>query len=381
MPAPTPDPVQTPPSPGTNWAQAQEYIRTVNFILEKNPTCSYDLPLNPDRPNAQPDTTPSDSDIHISSPIIKAMQAEIEWLIAHVAGQDQHIIDLQTELDFLKQGAIRSYSEPAPPPPPRRPMSQANHTPVVAAPPPPTSTDIPPPADFADAPIPNVPVSNRFECLTAEDADIYDIPGSPPAQPDHPPAVSSRPIPRPRPRRPRATTSQKKRRPKVSNVASSMIRDQEIHQKARGLDAKCQAFSGRCAHEIQPHVQNATAEDDDAIVLGGGTNNIPRDNVADIIIDIARLIDHTREIRPSQHIIIPQMLNRYDTNDYEYHNEKIRRVNIFLKHRCTKDSRMHYLPLDIIDRDDLYDGLHMDYTGKDKFAAAVADLVLSWDLE
>ena len=35
----------------------------------------------------------------------------------------------------------------------------------------------------------------------------------------------------------------------------------------------------------------------------------------------------------------------------------------------------------LIDRDDLYDGLHMDYIGKDKFAAAVADLVLSWDLE
>ena len=160
-----------------------------------------------------------------------------------------------------------------------------------------------------------------------------------------------------------------------------MIREQEYHQTARGLNSTCHAFSGRRAHEIQPNVNTATAEDDDVIVLGGGTNNIPRDDVADVIIDIARLIDHTREIRPTQHIIIPQMLQRFDSDNFRCHNEKIRRVNIFLKHRCTKDPRMHFLPLDLIERGDLYDDLHLDYIGKDKFAAAVADLVLSLDLE
>ena len=164
---PTSDPVQTLPSPDSNWAQAQEFINAVNDILEKNPTYSTDLPINPNLPNVQPDTTPSDSGFHISSPIIAAMQAQIEWLITHVAGQDQRIIDLQTELDNFKQGAIRSHPDPAPPAPPRRPAPQANHTP--AAPPPPTNTVIPPPGDFADASIPNVPVSNRFDCLTAED--------------------------------------------------------------------------------------------------------------------------------------------------------------------------------------------------------------------
>ena len=156
-----------------------------------------------------------------------------------------------------------------------------------------------------------------------------------------------------------------------------MIRDQEYHQTARGLAATCHAFSGRRAKEIQPHVTTATSPDDDVIVLGGGTNNIPGDDVIDAIIHIGRLIDHTREIRPKQHIIIPQMLLRYDSVNWVYHNENIRRVNIFLKHRCKRDPMMHFLPLDLIERDDLYDGLHLDYIGKDKFAASVADLVLS----
>ena len=376
-------PHQTPPRQSANWEEAENFIQEVNNILEKNlrrsPHQSSDV-LNPDLPNTQPDLTPPGSPIHITSPILKAMQSEIEWLITHVAGLDQHIIDLKTELDGIKQ--VYGTLPPTQPPV----LSVSSSSQPVAPAPPVLSTedifDIPPPPQFSDVDnnpdtftVPNVPVSNRFDCLTAEDADIYDVPSNAPsAQAESTPAPT-------RPAHPGITSQQKKRRPKVSNTGSSMIRDQEIHQTARGLDARCHAFSGRCAEEIQTHVSTTTALDDDVIVLGGGTNNIPRNYVADAIIHIGRLIDHTRDIRPTSHIIIPQMLLRYDSDDWVYLNEKIRRVNVFLEHRCKRDARMHFLPLDLIERGDLYDGLHLDYVGKDKFAAAVADLVLSLDLE
>ena len=395
---------QTPPHYPSNWPEAKECMDRINSILAPltdSQQRSIDAPRQLSTDSAQNDSSPLTPSsvtqernlndlLHQRQNIPQAMillQRELEWIISHMIDQDKKLLDLKMENENIRED-MRVLASKQPPSVNRPPTTTSHVTPhpVIA-------TDIPPPPQFADdcdiitpppppsddhVTVSNVPVSNRFECLTAEDADIYDVPGSTTtaqAEPYNSSAASTRPVPRPRPRRSR--TAQNKKRPKVSNVGSSMIREQEVHQQARGLDSKCQAFSGRCAHEIQPHVMTATAEDDDAIVLGGGTNNIPRDYVADAIIDIARLIDHTRKIRPNQQIIIPQMLNRYDSDDYEQHNEKIRRINIFLKHRCTKDSRMHFLPLDIINREDLYDGLHLDYIGKDKFAAAVSDLVLS----
>ena len=156
-----------------------------------------------------------------------------------------------------------------------------------------------------------------------------------------------------------------------------MVANQEVHQRARGLDANVHAYSGYRAEKIQPRVAQDVSADDEYIVCAGGTNNVPWDDVATLINNLANLIDHTRAVCPTQHIIVPQLLNRYDTADCRLHNEKIYRANIFLKHKCTKDARMHFLPLDNIEPDELYDKLHMGYVGKDKYAEAVAEKVFS----
>ena len=390
---------QTPPPHSTNWAEAQNCINLINSILN-NPHASnhHDREMTSSQSvHSQGSMSPPVSDsitqernqhptlLHQNIPAAMIiLQREVDWMIGHMAGQDQRIIDLKMELDNLKQDIVSPSAQlnhPSPSAPPsvdNEAPSQVNLNQLF--PPPPQFTDV-----TTDAPIqenmssfiPNIPTRNRFDVLTTEDDLIYSPNDMSPAAPQ-----SSRPAPIPKPRKPKPAPrpNASKRRPKVSNVGSSMFRDQDYHQNARGLDATCHAFSGRRAEEVETHVATCTSDDDDVIVLGGGTNNVPRDDVVDIIVHIGRLIDHTRELRPNNHIIIPQMLLRYDSDNWVYHNEKIRRVNIFLKHRCKRDDLMHFLPLDVIERDDLYDGLHLDYIGKDKFAAAVADLVLSLDL-
>ena len=394
-----------PPPHSSNWAEAENYINLVNNILEKNlPSTGEQAALSenliefsPPRPSASQLNEERNQDIPQA---LIYMQRNLEWMVAHMAGQDQKILDLQMELGNLKQDVLpsRQHSQAPPTAPPTappvaptaaqrpapRPRAAPRPRPTNEIPAPPQCPDThnsPPPRPRDNMSVPNVPTSNMFECLSAEDADIYDVPG-PTSAPQQPPtaAPQPRPVPRPRSRRPKAA-KQNKKRPKVSTVGSSMVREQEIHQCARGLDAKCSAFPGRCAEEIQPHISSATDPDDDVIVLGGGTNNIPKNSVKDIINHVGNLIDHTREIRPGQHILIPQMLQRFDSPAHRAHNDKIRRVNVFLQHRCKRDPLMHFLPMGVMKRDDLYDGLHMDYVGKDKFAAVVADFVLSLDLE
>ena len=151
-----------------------------------------------------------------------------------------------------------------------------------------------------------------------------------------------------------------------------MVANQQKRQIARGLDAKVHAHSGEKAQQIQPRITVETSLDDDYIVLAGGTNNVPREYVVDIIRHVGNLIDHTREVRSTQHILIPQLLYRYDNKYWRKNNEKIDRVNGFLRHRCSKDPRMHFLPLNNISPEELYDNLHMDYGAMEKYADAVA---------
>ena len=318
-------------------------------------------------------------------------------MIGHMAGQDQKLLDCKMELDNLKEDVPKlqqfylscaptdrpeNVSPPqAPDLPQPVPTTQFPSEFPVSGP-----TDarplsaqfeplIPPPMQFAYT----IPTSNRFEGFTEQDTDIYvverdiDPPRPPKPAPRRKPAPAiPKPVPRPRPR---VSRERPQKRPKVKTMGSSMVADQDYHQCARGLDAVCHAHSGEKAQQIQSRIQQETSEDDEYIVLAGGTNNVPRDYVIDIIRHVGNLIDHTRAIRPNAQIIVPQLLHRYNNAYWVTNNEKVNRVNCFLKHRCNKDPKMHFLPLDNITRDDLYDKLHLDYCGKDKYAEAVADLV------
>ena len=391
----------------SNWAEAQALIDQLNTELAASPPQmtiipDEDLiqfsPFNPrdSKLNAPPTSSSGYDETKQDLPkAMVLMQREFEWMVGHVAGQDQKLLDLEMELGNLKQDIQVQTRSNAIPPPSTATQSQIPPTGAATCiiPPPagaPGSTDTrPQPYNPYTAAQPEytIPTSNRFEGLTAEDADIYMVdptsqstskptPVKPKPAPRPKPVPrnstapqNAKPVPKPRPRR------AAQRRPKVRTVGSSMVANQAKHQTARGLDAVAHAHSGEKAEQIQDRVLQDTTDDDEYIVLAGGTNNVPKDDVAGIIGHMADLIDFTRALRPSQHIIVPQLLHRYNSRHYASHNEKADKVNKFLKHKCTKNSRMHYLPLTKITRGDLYDNLHLDYVGKDKYAEAVADLV------
>ena len=380
-----------PPQPSnnrsTNWAAAEEFIKLVNAeFIDKSPSSQASranlVEISPSQPLASP--TVLDESKQVIPQAMKYIQREVEWMIGHMAGQDQRLLDLKMEIGNVKED-----------------FSDRLKAPPLSAPP-------VQPAQFTFVD-PSISTSNMFDVFTDDDVDIYDIPNDKPATAmdkliagENKSTSAPKPAPRPKPR-PRSKPASKPaptgdipttnpmpvpaqkpeaaprpiRRPKVKTVGSSMVANQEKHQRARGLDAKAHAHSGEKAQQIQARIIQETSADDEYIVLAGGTNNVPKDYVLDIIRHVGNLIDHTREVRPTQHIIIPQLLHRYDNKYWVVNNEKINRVNSFLRHRCKRDSRMHFLPLDMISRDDLYDNLHLDYGGKDKYAEAVAELIFN----
>ena len=385
-----------------NWAAAEKLMQQLSTELAKPPASpqlvtppqnlidfSQDAmdPFSPFVPsesklNAPPVTSPYSQVKQDLPAAMLLVQKEMEWMLHHMNDQDHKMLNLQLEFGNLKEdiksGVIspptassspRATEPKVTPPPAHTTRSDGPGTKRHQAPPPPETQQNPPPQPS----IPIPPASDHFEGFNDEDANIYDVDPSPQ------PAPRPKPAPRPRPRhgtaptqRPVPAPRRPKRRPKVSTVGSSMVANQQKRQIARGLDAKVHAHSGEKAQQIQPRINEETSPDDDYIILAGGTNNVPREYVVAIIRHIGNLIDHTREVRPTQQIIIPQLLHRYDNKYWRKNNEKINRVNGFLRHRCSKDPLMHFLPLDNITPEELYDNLHMDYGAKEKYADAVA---------
>ena len=374
----------------TDWAAAEDFIKLVNVELNKAPATPPPagaenlVEISPSQPPASPTAL---KPTHTIPPAVTYMQKEVEWMIGHMAGQDQRLLDLQMEIGNVKQDIAVKRPSATPPHAPQQPPQQPAEQPA--------------PFTYID---PSIPTSNMFDGLTAEDADIFVVPNNLPRTGDTPasrsdpvshpkpapkpaprpkpssknsnsahageiPATKAKPVPKPRPR------SRGTRRPRVNTVGSSMVAQQAKHQSARGLDAACHAHSGERAEQIQEHILYDTSDDDEYIVCAGGTNNIPKESVASIIGHVDDLIDHTRALRPSAHILVPQLLHRYNTKHFAAHNLKSDKVNGFLKHKCTKDPMLHFVPMNNITRDDLYDKLHMGYAGKDKYAEAVAEMV------
>ena len=158
---------------------------------------------------------------------------------------------------------------------------------------------------------------------------------------------------------------------KVAVVGSSVVRGIGALLQSRGIDA-CTYTNPRCgAEHISPRVESMTTAADEVIVLAAETNNIPSDGAADAIINIGKMIDHTRDIRPSSNIIIPQLLYRYDEINHDNLNRRIDAVNIFLRHKCAKDASLHYLKLHVISKKKYRLGLNLTRSGKIKYADAI----------
>lgn len=212
------------------------------------------------------------------------------------------------------------------------------------------------------AQVPTVPCSNRFSALTPDDpAALIDDDADDKAEVPFTKVPSRKNKPKP----------PHNKSPKVTVVGSSMVRDLGSLLQSRGMDACSYTNPGCRAEHIRPRIESMTSDADDFIILAGGTNNIPSEGAADAILDIGKTIDHTRRMRPNSQIIIPQVLYRYDETNHQKLNQKIDRVNVFLQHKCMKDPSLHFLKLDDIRREDYVDGLHLDLSGKTKYADAI----------
>ena len=89
---------------------------------------------------------------------------------------------------------------------------------------------------------------------------------------------------------------------------------------------------------------NQTYYNDDVIVIGDDSNNIPNHDVPTIIRRVGEMIDDIKEIRPNALLIIPAIPRRYDDSDSrDGYRDKIDRVNIFLQHKCKKSNKLHFL--------------------------------------
>ena len=113
--------------------------------------------------------------------------------------------------------------------------------------------------------------------------------------------------------------------------------------------------------------------DDDIVVLLGGTNNVPRDTVAASITEINHLIEDARTLNKDAHILVSEIPIRFDNTDL---NEKIDKINVFIRHKCTKSERLHAVRHNSMSRSDFgRDGLHFSAAGKVKFANATQHVI------
>ena len=126
---------------------------------------------------------------------------------------------------------------------------------------------------------------------------------------------------------------------------------------------------GSKAEGIQKRLSGIISKDDDVIVLLGGTNNVPRDDVATCIQRINALVREAQTLNKRAHVIISELPIRFDDVSL---NSKVEKINIFIKHICTKSKRMHVMSLNNLFRSHFgRDGLHFSETGRDAFAKAI----------
>ena len=231
--------------------------------------------------------------------------------------------------------------------------------------------------------VPNIPCHNRYAVLRDETSspDIYDAVSTDETRRCHS-STGNPPVPRPQPSSSKnkagqpATTQQKRRRPNVSIVGSSLVRGLGKALNDDGYDVCCFTNPGGTIESTMPRIPDMTREDDDIIVLAVGSNNIPNDDVPTMIQKAGKMVDQIQMKRPNADIIIPGIPRRYDHPDpSDTYMDKMQRVNVFLQHRCRKHRKLHFLKHNFNFLDYKPDGLHFNETGVGKYARNIRSVV------
>ena len=106
------------------------------------------------------------------------------------------------------------------------------------------------------------------------------------------------------------------------------------------------------------------SQSDDVVVLFGGTNNVPRDTVPECITKLNCLIDSAQNLNRRAHIPVSEIPIRFDDINL---NDKIERLHVSIRHKCTQSIRLH-----VVKHSDMFwsdfgrDGLHISEVGRAK---------------
>ena len=161
------------------------------------------------------------------------------------------------------------------------------------------------------------------------------------------------------------------KRTKVKVISASMVLGQGVlvSDKTKGTFACCVPCPWSKAEGIQKRLSGIISKDDDVIVLLGGTNNVPHDDVTTCIQRINALVCEAQTLNKRAHVIISELPIRFDDVSL---NSKVEKINIFIKHICTKSNRIHAMSLDNLFPSHFgRDGLHFSETGRAAFAKAI----------
>ena len=167
------------------------------------------------------------------------------------------------------------------------------------------------------------------------------------------------------------TTERQKTR--LTIVGSSMVRGLGQMVSSDDIDSCCFTNPGAKTDHIKGKIGQLTRPTDDVILLQIGSNNIPDDPVLTLIDKLDDVIDEVRQMRPLSQVIVAPIPLRIDS--LSYLNNEIKRVNEFIRDKCSKDENLHFLYQGFTYNEYSRDGLHLNRNGKALYAQNVRRLV------
>ena len=200
---------------------------------------------------------------------------------------------------------------------------------------------------------PDVSCQNKYAVLA-------DIPDEDAGVEDKPPAPSRMP----RTRRDKT---------RVAIVGSSMVRGLGHMVSDTDIDACCYTNPGAKTDHIEGRIGQLTRPSDEVVVLQIGSNNMPDDTALTLIDKLDELIDDVTHLRPLAQVIMAPIPLRIDS--LSYLNKDIKNVNQFIKNKCSKDRRLHFLYQSFTYNEYCKDGLHLNLHGKALYAQNVKSMV------
>ena len=124
---------------------------------------------------------------------------------------------------------------------------------------------------------------------------------------------------------------------------------------------------------IEGRLGQLTRPSDEVIVLQIGSNNMPDDTALTLIDKLDELFDDVTHLRPLAQVIVAPIPLRIDS--LSFLNKDIKNVNQFIKNKCSKDRRLHFLYQSFTYNEYCKDGLHLNLHGKALYAQNVKSMV------